>query len=454
MDIPNPKDIGSIDNALFIEHNVQRIITQQENHGVFFNATRARFYTHVLRERQLNLYKRIRPFLSMEVRQPYSGPVRKPFLKDGNYSSQVTKWYQGEVPDIGGQFSRVEFGEPDIGSRAKLVTQLLRLGWVPSSFTEKGNPKLTVSGEPCPSLQRINNEVGQWIAQWYTYRHRESQIIGWLKRLRPDGRLSAAAITIGTPTYRFRHSIVVNVPKAAPHVLFGKQMRSLFGVDDIHKLRMVGHDASGLELRMLAHYINDDSYTQEVVNGDIHSRNQEDAGVPTRDDAKTFIYAFIYGAGDGKIGSIVGGSARDGKRVKEKFLTNNPSLKELIEGTQRAATRGFLIGLDGRKLFLRRDSRTGKLLVHKALNMLLQGAGATVMKWSMVILDDWVRQMNLQANKVIDMHDEGQAEVALPSVRTYCTLAEESIRQAGRLLQLNCPLDAEAKVGLNWADTH
>ena len=455
MDLPDKDNIQSIENALFIEHNVQRIITQQKINGVYFNSSRARFYIYVLKEKQLRLYQSIRPLLSLEVEQPYGVPVRKPFKADGSYSSQVAKWYDTEnIPDIGGQFTRVQFVEPDLGKRNKLIAQLLRQGWNPRSFTEKGSPKLTVDGEPCPSLLRIDGEVGKSIAEWYTYRHRESQITGLLKHVREDGRIPADAITIGTPTYRFRHKIVVNIPKAVKQVLFGREMRSLFRAENYKTHRFVGHDASGLELRILAHYINDSDYTREVTSGDIHTKNQRDSGVPTRDDAKTFIYAFIYGAGDAKIGSIVGGSRLVGKRIKQKFLTSNPRLAKVIADSKRAAKRGYLIGLDGRKINLRRDRVTGLIQDHKALNTLLQAGGATVMKWAMVILDLWVQDANPNIKKVIDMHDEGQAEVPLESISQYRFLAEESIRQAGRLLDLNCPLDAESKVGLNWAHTH
>ena len=87
--------------------------------------------------------------------------------------------------------------------------------------------------------------------------------------------------------------------------------------------KLVGCDASGLELRMLAHYLafyDGGEYAKTVIEGDIHSLNQEAAGLETRDQAKTFIYAFLYGAGDAKIGEIVGGSAREGQMLKRKFL--------------------------------------------------------------------------------------------------------------------------------------
>jgi DNA polymerase I-like protein with 3'-5' exonuclease and polymerase domains len=205
---------------------------------------------------------------------------------------------------------------------------------------------------------------------------------------------------------------------------------------------------------MLANYINDIVFTREVVDGDIHTKNQNDAGLPTRDDAKTFIYAFIYGAGNLKIGRIIGGAEQDGAAIKRKFLKQNPKLASLIKSVQKAAGRGYLVGLDGRKIRLRRDKETGEIQTHKALNTLLQSGGALVMKWSMIFLDQLLREAGLHSKKVIDMHDEGQSEVPTEEATIHAELAVESIRIAGRYLDLNCPLDGEAKIGLNWAQTH
>ena len=209
---------------------VQRIITEQTENGVYFNVRRANRYLLYIARKKEQLYNRIRPVLRLEVRRPYSVPVSKPFKKDGTYSAAVLKWFPDNAGDVSGAFTRIGFTEPDIGSRKKLQQQLLHLGWKPRAFTEKGSPKLTVDGQPCPSLNAIGSEVGADIALWFTLSHRESQIKGWLDRLRDDQRLSAEANTIGTPTYRFRHKGVVNVPKAARQVIFGKQMRSLFTV--------------------------------------------------------------------------------------------------------------------------------------------------------------------------------------------------------------------------------
>ena len=423
MELPSP-DIKSIDNALFIEHNVARIIGEQERYGVFFNSSKARRCIKVLERRQQRLYDLIRPSLSLEVVRPYAGPVNTPFKRDGDYTAVVYRWFDDSaaINQVGGPFSRVTFEEPDLGKRGRLQDQLLK-------------PKITVDGEPCPSLQSIGSQLGKQLANWFTYRHRQSQIQGWLDRVRPDGRLPAGAITIGTPTYRMRHRVVVNVPKAAKHVLFGWQMRSLFTVPK--GKRMVGFDASGLELRMMADVINDPTFTKEVTDGDPHSRNQRDAGLPTRDNAKTFIYAFIYGAGDAKIGSIIGGTRVQGSRIRRQFLAANPALETAINNTKRAAQRGYLVGCDGRRVHLRRDPETGRVQDHKAFNTRLQGGGARMMKYAMVSLDYWVKQIpNIDAHKVIDMHDEAQWECSPECADLVGHMGVEAIKQAGVMLGL------------------
>lgn len=451
MEIPCP-DSKSITNALYVEHYVQKIITEQERVGVGFNKTRASFYVYTLRERKNQLYNEIRPYLSLSIEQPFNQPVSKPFLKDGSYSSSTKKWYEksNELSMVSGPFTRIRFNEPNLSSRKQLVGQLLRRNWRPIHFTEKGNPKLTYEGEPCASLLKIGDKVGEWIAEWYILAHRENQISGWISRLRSDGRLSAEGVTIGTPTYRFRHKTVVNVPRSTS--VFGKRMRSLFTVDKGR--RLVGYDASGLELRILAHYINDEEYSYEVTNGDIHTKNQTDAGIDTRDDAKTFIYAFIYGAGNGKIGSIIGSNATAGARLKATFLSKNPKLAKIIKEIESAAKRGYLQGIDGRKLILRRDKFTGKPQTHKGLNTIIQAGGAIVMKWAMVLMDCWIKELNLDAKKVIDMHDEAQWDCSIKDSTTVGKLGVLSIIQAGILLKLNVALAGEYKVGLNWSHTH
>ena len=458
--------------AIRIEHDVFRIIHKQSEYGVHFNVNAAEDLVRKLDRLIGRIDSEVVPLLPVSFRSR-GVAVNRPFINSGRYSKMVIDWYpelDGHSTGlVGGPFTRVAEHRLDIGSIKQVKDYLLDQGWEPTqwNYNDDGirtSPKLTED-----SYGTIKGDMGEQITNRLLYSHRKNQILGWLKRVREDGRLSARANTCGTPTGRFRHSNVVNVPKATVYpkghervgelvfsddpeyqkVPFGTEMRSLFNVPIWH--RLVGHDADQIELRMLAHYMGDKKFIQEVLHGDIHTANQIAAGLLTRDQAKTFIYAFIYGAGDAKLGSIVGGDRTDGADLRAKFLATYPKLDTLIKRAKRAAGKGYLKGLDGRKLWIRRDD-SGRLQRNKALNTLIQGGDAVVMKKSIVLLDDWTR--DLMSNKVLDMHDEGQAEVFFTHAHLYGELACKSIVKAGEHFNLNCPLSASYKVGRNWAETH
>lgn len=267
-----------------IEHKVAQIITQQEINGWKFDVDKARKHIIFLESERDRLYNNIRGDLGYDFNK--NSEVSKPFRKDGTLSERVRK-YGLSQEEVGGPFTQVWYSEPDLGSRQKLQVHLERLGWTPIYFTEKGNPKIEEE-----SLSKLEGDLGKSIARWYVYRHRQSQIQGWLDAVRPDGRISAGAITNGTPTGRMRHQVVVNVPKASPKVIFGKEMRELFIAEEGYIL--VGYDAKGLELRILAHYMDDPEFTEVLLNDDIHGYNQSKAGLPTRDNAKTFRTIGVY----------------------------------------------------------------------------------------------------------------------------------------------------------------
>ncbi len=224
----------------------------------------------------------------------------------------------------------------------------------------------------------------------------------------------------------------------------GEVMRGNWIVDEGNKL--VGVDASGLELRMLAHYMQDQNYIDELLDGDIHTINMNAAGLETRDQAKTFIYAFLYGAGDAKIGSIIGGSGKDGKLMKERFLRNTPALAELRDKITCISKQGSLPALDGRRLRVRHE--------HAALNSLLQGAGAIIMKRALVIGSDDLINRNVPFWTVAQVHDEIQTECARRHSMVVGRAFVNGIVKAGEYYDMRCPLDGEAKIGDSWAETH
>jgi DNA polymerase I-like protein with 3'-5' exonuclease and polymerase domains len=197
---------------------------------------------------------------------------------------------------------------------------------------------------------------------------------------------------------------------------------------------------------MLAHYMKDDDYVREVCEGDIHTKNQVAAGLQERSQAKTFIYALLYGAGPSKIGAIVSGGAKEGQRLIDSFLDNTPSLKTLRSKVERLAEKGTLPGLDERQLHVRS--------AHSALNTLLQSAGAIVMKQALILLNKKIQKEKLNAHFVANVHDEWQMEVVAEDAEKVGKMAVQAITEAGKVLGLRCPLAGEYKVGNNWAETH
>ena len=187
------------------------------------------------------------------------------------------------------------------------------------------------------------------------------------------------------------------------------------------------------------------AYAKEILEGDIHTANQEAAGLETRDQAKTFIYAFLYGAGDQKIGEIVGGSSREGKQLRASFMAKIPAIKALTTAVHRQVEKeGFLRGLDGRLLPCRS--------MHSSLNLLLQSAGAVVMKQALVEfeLDNKDIHYELHAN----VHDEVQFSCEKKQADALGHSFVSAIIKAGQILNFKCPLDGEYKIASNWAETH
>ena len=333
---------------------------------------------------------------------------------------------------------KVEVFNP--GSRKQIGERLIEKGWKPKVFTEKGQPKVDET-----TLEGVDIPEAKAIAEYLMLQKRIAQISSWLTEMKEDGRVHGKVITNGAVTGRMTHMKpnMAQVPNSS--AVYGHECRDLWTVEKGYKL--VGIDASGLELRMLAHYMEDDAYTIEVVSGDIHTANQRAAGLETRNQAKTFIYAFLYGAGDAKIGKIVGGGSREGEELKSRFLKNTPKLHALRKKISATLLKeGTLPGLDGRRLQVRSE--------HSALNTLLQGAGAIVMKQALVILNDKLSKLDVDYKFVANVHDEWQIEVEDGYENVVGKLGVQAIEQAGKKLKMNCPLTGEYRAGLTWKETH
>ena len=500
------------------EVSVAYIIAEQERNGWEFDTQAALDLVEVLDKELKSIDEKVLQVMP-DVRTPIA-PIKDFFKKSGEFNSKTAKelgveaGYALEHPEAArtllksrqnsdGIIERFKVTPPNPASLPQIKDYLLSIGWLPDEYTEKKSPRITET-----SLERLDSDEGKLLARRCIVSARRTNLSnlknpetkGLLTKVREDGRVSAIGNPMGANTSRFTHKNVVNIPRSTSP--FGKEYRSLFTVKEGR--RQLGYDASGLELRCLANRMNDPDYTHTLLEGDIHTYNQELAGLPSRNLAKTFIYALLYGAGDLKIGRIVGGNSKDGRALKAKFYNSLPALDALMRNVKTVAKRGWLKGLDGRKIYVRSE--------HAALNTQLQCDGALVMKYAMLILEDWLvaEQLKLPSNqlydilytqvqkvmKVGDIHDESQfdideslvytsevfkgsqkeAELWMPSeciwtppvmiggtkeegeyVRQYSRVGElavHAVRQAGVFLQFSCPLDAEYQIGSNWSETH
>lgn len=400
--------------------------------------------------------------------------VRKPFLKSGEYSASATVWLKrhGIVENfprkfIGGPFTRVSYRQVDLDSRNEVVAYLLKEGWVPDKWNynddkERTSPVLSIKD----SFAGITSRTGNLIARRVQCKYRRSQIEGWLKRIREDGRLPQVISGICT-TGRLKHKNIVNVPNADS--FFGKWMRKCFIAKEGFKI--VGTDSASCQLRMLAARMGDAFYQDAIVNGrkedgtDVHTVNMVAAGLDTKAQAKTFIYAFLFGGGDEKVGTIVGGGKAAGAKLKAEFLRKIPALKALMnellaEWRSNAKVRrgkwgkeyydGWIIGLDGRPIFIPSE--------HMVLVYMLQSDEAIMMQLALLFFHKQITARGyvhgVEYGYVANVHDEWSMEVREDLAPLFADLAAKAIVKSAEYLNIACPHEGEAQIGDNWFAVH
>jgi DNA polymerase I-like protein with 3'-5' exonuclease and polymerase domains len=432
--------LGFSKQSLDLEHRTASIMREQEQTGFCFDSKQAMTLLAELKQNMADVEDEVHNTFKpkwVEDKQvlPYTkknGELSKRGLTDEEYESILASGNRGP-------FMRKKLVEFNLGSRKQIGEYLIDFGWQPERFTPTGQPIVDEG-----TLKKITHiKEAKLIADYLLYQKRIAQVSSWIDELKED-RVHGRVIPNGTITGRMTHRNpnMAQVPNLGSP--YGKECRACWTVPEGYKL--VGVDASGLELRMLAHYMNDIDYIEEVVNGDIHSTNQELAGLKTRDQAKTFIYALVYGAGDAKIGKIINGDINKGKALKERFFKNLPALKKLKDRVQQASNRGFLKGIDGRKIHVRSQ--------HSALNTLLQGCGAIVMKQAMINLHELIKLNTVDAKFVANIHDEWQLQVKESQADYIGRLGVESIEKVTEQFNMRCDLTGQYKIGGNWSETH
>lgn len=457
--------------AIDLEHKTNWCLALQSAHGFRLDLDKARDLEGVLREEQILLERDLQ-----DIFPPKIVPAK------GNWAYAETRWANVEVkvPKVGNKttgttkgaaYTKVAIQQFNAGSRPQIVHRLTSKypQWKPAKFTPAGMVQIDES-----VLASLKAPEAVSLSRYFRVTKQLSQIAdgknGWLK-LEQGGRVHGRVKSIGCRTHRMSHFY----PNMAQVDKKDIRMREVWVPDHGHKL--VGCDASGLELRMLAHYLaiwDGGQYAEAVIHGsnaagtDAHTRTQKLAGLYDRNSAKSLIYAFLYGAGNQKLAEVSAIDAKaagakpmainhqNGKKIRDKLMRGITGLENIIAVSQeRDKRQKWLKGLDGRKI-----ATNGQ---HSALNTLLQGAGAVVMKQALVefhftvlpalgLVDSDFRPVGW--NYVANVHDEVQMTAAPEIAVQLGTAFEDAIRIAGETLNLRCPLAGEHMVGESWADTH
>lgn len=450
---------------LDLEHRFARAMLLQERHGFKFDIAKAEKLEKKLFTRRAELLDRLQsefPAKEEEMKTASGWSLKIDIPNGVEVITAKTKGdlkkelkARGLVQALANQAEKLENKKKitpfNPGSRKQIAEHFLNLGF---ELPKERDAKTYKVDEAV--LRSIDHPFASLLCDYLLVTKRLGQLSegkqAWLKLVTKGGRIHGRVNTNGAVTGRCTHANPNMAQVPACRAEYGVECRDLFIPGNGYDL--VGCDASGLELRMLAHYLtpfDNGMYAKTVCEGDIHSLNQQAAGLETRDQAKKFTYAFLYGAGDSTIGKIVGGGRMHGRALRRKFLSNLPALERLQGAVQlKVFNNGKLRGLDGRKLPIRSP--------HAALNVLLQSAGAVVMKTALVILYKHLLNIGWQHGReyafVANIHDEFQAEVLPEHAEAFGQLAVKAIRGVAPHYKMNVDLDGEYKIGSSWAETH
>ena len=406
-----------------LEHRIRRIIDQQEQKGFYLNVAKSNDLLEELKTKAEDIEQELEAIF--------------PTVSTPRYHKTTGRRINDHVDKF------------NPNSRKQISDRLIsQFKWEPKLFTPTGRPIVdegVLKDLPYPEAKKLN--------QYLLYQKRVSQISSWLKAVSSDSRVHGRVITLGCVTGRMSHYGPNMAQIPASYSPYGKECRSVWTIENPDKYCLVGSDASSLELRCFAHYLNNKQFTEQVVDGDVHTYNQNIVGLPDRNTAKTWIYAFLYGAGDKKLGEIFGKDAEAGELSRKRYinkvdgmrqLTN--TLNKLLRERKRQTGEYQLIAIDKRILLSRS--------IHASLNTLLQGCGAIICKQWLINIIDKVEHSKLEAHPVANIHDEVQFEVRKDHAEEFGLITKQAMKEVENQLSIRCPLDSEFSVGTAWDQTH
>lgn len=449
--------------ALAIEHKLAHYLFAQERNGFPFKVKEAEELNLLLEREEEQLLAELQGYFGKFVKR---GDIVIPKVNRGrigdkkstlfrvakgcSYCKLEIKDYTGGPVQTKAALKKVYGWEPDIVKKRKRVKDVME-----NVEEEEGTDEATLSRLDFPAIPTLIKYNGAKKVRGMLSQGNNA----WLRLVDEYGFIHGRVNQNGTVTHRATHSKpnISQVPSEKRP--YGKEVRQLFHAPEGWKL--IGADASGLELRMLAHYMHPfdgGAYGQEILSGDIHTANQTAMGLSTRNDSKTAIYLFIYGGGVEKLGGIAvpKGSTfekiKRGKQIKHGLLESFPALKQLIQTVSEDAEQGFIYSIDGRKTFVKSP--------HKALNCLLQSSGSIVVKkWITLFYDKFLEEFGEPSwrgnwSPCSYSHDDAVVAVREELVDRAKDIMLKSMTMAGKLMKCSIPIDGEAKVGQTWAEVH
>ena len=451
-----------IAEGLRVEHDTAIFNARVREQGWRFDVEKAKTNLTRMQDRMAEIEAVIHPKLGERKVFIDKTPKTPKFLKNGNYNSHTCRWlseYLNKTVEpgdthlwpAGREFQRFKMEPITLASLDLVKDWLLENGWKPDEYQKRkvgfewitGSPKLTST-----SLAKLG-EIGEMIDEYYTIRNRASVVSGWLDQVKA-GRLHGNMWTIGTPTFRARHEVIVNLP--AVTAAWGKELRELFVADEGDVV--VGADSSGNQLRGLCHYVGNDLFTHEVCYGDQHSRNADALGC-SRPVAKSYLYAYLFGAGDAKLGQVLTGKSNvaAGKKSRDDFAKGIKGLTELKDKlskvwkqTHYQQGEGWFPALDGRPVFCPAE--------HQTLNYLLQSAEGITCKAAVSYAMRKINEEKLRAKPRLFYHDEIAYTSHPDDADRVGEILQEAFREAPKAFNVTCMDGGDYVKGESYADVH
>lgn len=438
-----------------LEHQVQEILNEQKQNGFHLNIEEVYRLHLQCKDKadaiEAEIHTAFPPHLVLQdTYTPKYNKEGKMFKKSNEIIASYgahARWLKDGTVEL---YTLAPF---NLGSPKQIIERLDEAGWAPRVKTKAGNPQLCE--ENLDTLKPTAPPAARKLIEWWMLRNRCTVMEGWLDAYNPiTGCIHGTVIGLGAITHRMAHydPQMANIP--AVRNPYGTELRSCLGIGTNPDYVQLGVDISGIQLCILAHYLNDPKYTEAIANGksklgtDVHSMNmrilQEVHPPVDRDAAKKFIYSMLFGAGGYKLGLDMGAGAKEGNRAKKLLFARIPAFKRVQKMCEVAVKRGYMIGIDGRRVPVKSE--------HYALSVYLQCGEAIVMKQALVFTRERAKHLDWKQMAVV--HDEVQSRVRKEQAEELASIMINAIIDAGKLFQLRCPLNGNYSIGQNWSETH